>query len=575
RSSPSVQMSSHHPFGRAASADRIGRSPQRLVRTASARENGSSDGMSSSSGSDGGASLGVRLGGLSIADGSTSVFADPVSALPVGMTTADDPFGTYTQSAYGFDHAGARLVYGHRDANNSVSHLRNTREITQREERQHENRRGRYDDSGVDAQVFYPASSCVFVANLPESMENEKLRTEIDGRFGRFGTCFVKIRRDKKNMPFAFNDRDATKARNQGAGIVFQGRPCRTEAVRANPLGTFILRNYVGGTVSEDEAREVLGQYGPILRLEEISQDVAQTHGIDQGILVEFKNFDPDRDIQAVGVFPFYETSHVTSTNYCSLQSFRYHAIYRVVSHEVQRGRRMHRNIEPDHTSLERRAELDSRSIFIGNLPDDLDSLDREVRNLASEIGHVVNVQIIRKEGRSGYGMNVFAFIEYARPEVAEIAAAELSGRRIAGCRIRVELKETREPAGNDRNLRRIIRHTTPEHRSARHAPTLYTPRRIENVSSEATTTMTPTAVTMNPVVSPYPAWHPYGSPSYTTAPFMPAAPYMSDPHLAPQAYWAALNHAYGTPLSVPSRAARGSGSNGSGGPENSSSENI
>jgi len=62
----------------------------------------------------------------------------------------------------------------------------------------------------------------------------------------------------------------------------------------------------------------------------------------------------------------------------------------------------MHRNIEPDHSYMETRAELDSRSIFIGNLPDDLDSLDREVRNLAGEIGHVVNVQIIRKEGRSG-----------------------------------------------------------------------------------------------------------------------------------------------------------------------------
>lgn len=24
------------------------------------------------------------------------------------------------------------------------------------------------------------------------------------------------------------NDRDATKARNEGAGIMFQGRPCRT-----------------------------------------------------------------------------------------------------------------------------------------------------------------------------------------------------------------------------------------------------------------------------------------------------------------------------------------------------------
>ena len=89
-------------------------------------------------------------------------------------------------------------------------------------------------------------------------MENNTLQKELDVKFTPFGTCFVKIRRDKKNMPFAFiqftvgrfdkyyfhqpanvipqtqNDRDATKARNEGAGIMFQGRPCRTEAVRAN-----------------------------------------------------------------------------------------------------------------------------------------------------------------------------------------------------------------------------------------------------------------------------------------------------------------------------------------------------
>ncbi|KAK7964238.1 hypothetical protein PG988_011212 [Apiospora saccharicola] len=56
-------------------------------------------------------------------------------------TNADDPFGTYTQPAYGVDHAGARLAHNHGDANNSESHLHNTGEVTQREERQRENRR--------------------------------------------------------------------------------------------------------------------------------------------------------------------------------------------------------------------------------------------------------------------------------------------------------------------------------------------------------------------------------------------------------------------------------------------------
>lgn len=80
-------------------------------------------------------------------------------------------------------------------------------------------------------------------------------------------------------------------------------------------LGTFILRNYVGGTVSMDEARDVLAKYGAIGRLEEIDRDVAELHGIDQGVLVEFKNFDPDRDIQAVSAFTLCEKSHVSLTN--------------------------------------------------------------------------------------------------------------------------------------------------------------------------------------------------------------------------------------------------------------------
>ena len=151
-----------------------------------------------------------------------------------------------------------------------------------------------------------------------------------------------------------------------------------------------------------DEARDVLEKFGAIIRLEEISRDVADSHGIDQGILVEFKNFDPDRDIQAVSAFTFYEKSYVDLTYYYSLQSFRHHAIYRVVSHDPYRSRRSHPDVEPDSSSYERRAQIDRRSIFIGNLPNDVDGLDREVRLLAGEIGRVVNVQIIRKEGRPG-----------------------------------------------------------------------------------------------------------------------------------------------------------------------------
>ncbi|KAK8068408.1 hypothetical protein PG996_007520 [Apiospora saccharicola] len=63
------------------------------------------------------------------------------------------------------------------------------------------------------------------------------------------------------------------------------------------------------------------------------------------------------------------------------------------------------RKVDTEQTSYERRAEVDPRSIFIGNLPEDLDSLDRDVRNMAGEIGHVVDVQVVRKAGRPAHSI--------------------------------------------------------------------------------------------------------------------------------------------------------------------------
>ncbi|KAK8859299.1 RNA recognition domain-containing protein [Apiospora arundinis] len=99
------------------------------------------------------------------------------------------------------------------------------------------------------------------------------------------GDVFVKIRQDEdtthvacclnKLTSRAQNDKDAALAMTKGAGMIFQGRPCRTEMVRANR--TFILRNYVGGEVSLEEARSILQQFGAIGRLEEVSSDIAES----------------------------------------------------------------------------------------------------------------------------------------------------------------------------------------------------------------------------------------------------------------------------------------------------------
>ncbi len=74
--------------------------------------------------------------------------------------------------------------------------------------------------------------------------------------FRRYGTVFVKIRRDPKNMPYAFcqftvslpssyyqselvltsiqDDEDAMRALEDSKGRLIHGRPVRTERARAN-----------------------------------------------------------------------------------------------------------------------------------------------------------------------------------------------------------------------------------------------------------------------------------------------------------------------------------------------------
>ncbi|KAK7974345.1 hypothetical protein PG989_016193 [Apiospora arundinis] len=77
-----------------------------------------------------------------------------------------------------------------------------------REPRQREARRRRPSYGTVDAQEFYPASACVFVASAcvqrSGHMDNMKLERYLNDSFGKFGAVFIKIRRDKDNMPFAF-----------------------------------------------------------------------------------------------------------------------------------------------------------------------------------------------------------------------------------------------------------------------------------------------------------------------------------------------------------------------------------
>ncbi|KAK8074189.1 hypothetical protein PG994_005088 [Apiospora phragmitis] len=96
--------------------------------------------------------------------------------------------------------------------------------------------------------------------------------------------------------------------------------------------------------------------------------------------MVEFKNYDFDRDIQATSALALLEKSHVPLTNYF-FADFPPSRFYRVVAHDVHRSRHAEPTTDSDSV-YQRRYELDQRSIFIGNFPEDNEGLEREVHLL-------------------------------------------------------------------------------------------------------------------------------------------------------------------------------------------------
>ncbi|KAI8957713.1 hypothetical protein F5Y11DRAFT_352252 [Daldinia sp. FL1419] len=287
--------------------------------------------------------------------------------------------------------------------------------------------------AGVDAQAFYPATACVFVANLPDFVRDSRLEVELTRAFSKFGIVFVKIRRDQRNMPFAFcqytKDEDAHNAVSHGRGILIEGRPCRTEMVKANR--SFVIFNILGDDVTLDEAQVHLRGFGPLSKCEALHPQIQEAMRIKGGVLVEFTNFDPSRDVIA---------------------AYRHHHLYRVVAYDLKRSVQTPK-IDPDEAWLQR-YEIDRRSIYVGGLPVDDFDVEELLTQMAGEVGEVRKVQVIQKDARTGRQAPIaFSFIEYARPDMADLAVKHLNGRVLRGCVLRVERKASREPQGAARQL--------------------------------------------------------------------------------------------------------------------------
>ena len=88
-----------------------------------------------------------------------------------------------------------------------------------------------------------------------------------------------------------------------------------------------------------------------------------------------------------------------------------------------------------------KRYEADRRSVFVGNLPTHMENLADDIRRVFCEAGDIVQVNVIQREPRAGLWrsllracalltcnflggtrVNAFAFVEFTRPDMAEIA---------------------------------------------------------------------------------------------------------------------------------------------------------
>ncbi|KAI1493964.1 hypothetical protein F5X96DRAFT_685290 [Biscogniauxia mediterranea] len=293
----------------------------------------------------------------------------------------------------------------------------------------------RHQIAGVDAQAYYPPSACVFVANLPESKPDHTLEASITKAFATFGPVFVKIRRDSKNMPFAFcqytNSEHAEKAMRQGKGLLIEGRACRTEMVKANR--SYVMFSTQGHEIEVEEAENQLSQFGPIEKCERLRPELQEVMNLPGAVFVQYQSFDPARDIIA---------------------TYRHNAQYRVIAYDLKKATQP--KVDPDMEFLQR-YEIDRRSIYMGNLPVDVANIEEIIKDCASKIGDVERVQVIRKEARVEHNHPVvFAFVQFSRPNEAEKAVNSLRGTTLCGSQIKVERKNSRETQALQQGTRRI-----------------------------------------------------------------------------------------------------------------------
>ncbi|VUC31986.1 unnamed protein product [Clonostachys rosea] len=269
----------------------------------------------------------------------------------------------------------------------------------------------------VDAQDIYPSTACVFVANLASNVSDEELEEEVMAVFEKFGKAFVKLRRDTRNMPYAFvqytSDNDAQRAFENAQGIKISDRCCRVEKAKANSV--FAVSKRSGEHISEDEAARLLRPLGQLSEVTPLDYETQRKFGLPPSVRVQFTLFDSGRD---------------------PVRAFKDHRFYRVASLELNKAPVAANSVNT------KRELVNKRSVFIGDLPPN--SSEEEIREMAIGCGKVLAVKV-RTRAYVGSAEEIcFAFVEFESAESVQDMIASYDGIELRGYRLRLQQRQSR-----------------------------------------------------------------------------------------------------------------------------------
>ncbi|KAL2065440.1 hypothetical protein VTL71DRAFT_3110 [Oculimacula yallundae] len=262
-----------------------------------------------------------------------------------------------------------------------------------------------------DAQAIFPPSSCVFVANLLQSENDEALEVAVTQIFREYGTVYVKIRRD--------NDADAERAIKEGRGRLVKGRPCRCEKAKAHRL--FFFERKYGGDVTASEVQHLLRPYGRISFCRMATDVERSAFDLNGGVLVQFAMYDEG------------QAAH---------QAFRNHSEYKMQCMANIGSKGPGHKSDPANRSYLDTYEVDKRSVFVGNLPTDV--TEDDLKDLFHQCGDILRVTVHKNDSTIDFNQkHCFAFVEfYEQPSVSR-ALATMQGYLLRARALRVAQKDT------------------------------------------------------------------------------------------------------------------------------------